>query len=44
MQATEALKKEHEEIIEHHRVAQKEKEAIQAKFDEDRAKIQKDKE
>jgi hypothetical protein len=43
-QATQALKKAQEEIIEQRRAAQQEKDAIQAKFEEDRAKIQKEKE
>jgi hypothetical protein len=43
-QATQALKKAQEEIIEQCRAPHQEKEAIQDKFDKDRAKIQKEKE
>ena len=43
-QATQALKKAQEEIIEKLRAAQQEKEAIHEKFDRDRARIQKEKE
>jgi hypothetical protein len=43
-QATEALKKEKQEAIEQRQVAQQEKYGIQAKFAEDRAQIQKEKE
>jgi hypothetical protein len=43
-QATQALKQAQEEIIEQRRAMQQEKDALQAKFDEDRAKIQKEKE
>ena len=44
MQATHDLKHTHEEIIEQCQAAQQEKEAIQEKIDEDREKIQKEKE
>ena len=44
MQATQALKKAHEEIIEQREAAQQEKNALQEKFEEDRTKIQKEKE
>jgi hypothetical protein len=44
MQATQALKQAQEEIIEQRRAAQQEKDTLQAKFEEDRAKIQKEKE
>jgi hypothetical protein len=43
-QATQALKHAHEEIIEQRQAAQQEKEAIQEKYDKERAKIQKEKE
>jgi VIT1/CCC1 family predicted Fe2+/Mn2+ transporter len=43
-QATQALKKAQEEIIEQRQAAQQEKNALQEKFEEDRAKIQKEKE
>jgi hypothetical protein len=43
-QATQALKQAQEEIIEQRRAAQQEKDTLQAKFEEDRAKIQKEKE
>jgi hypothetical protein len=43
-QATQALKKEQEEIIEQCQATQQEKNALQAKFEEDREKIQKEKE
>jgi hypothetical protein len=43
-QATQALNHAHKEIIEKHQVAQQEKEAIQEKFDKERAKIKKGKE
>jgi hypothetical protein len=43
-QATQALKQAQKEIIEQCRVATQEKEAIQAKFEEERAKTQKEKE
>jgi hypothetical protein len=43
-QATQALKKSHEDIIEKRRVAHQEKEDIQEKFDKDRETIQKEKE
>jgi hypothetical protein len=39
-----ALKKEQEEIIDKHRVVQKEKDDLQIKFEEDRAQIQQEKE
>jgi hypothetical protein len=42
-QATHAIKKAHEEIIEQRQAVQQEKNALQEKF-EDRVKIQKDKE
>jgi hypothetical protein len=44
VQATQALKHAHEEIIEQRQAAQQEKEAIQEKFDKECAKIQKEKE
>jgi hypothetical protein len=44
VQATQALKKAQEEIIEQRRAAQQEKDTLQVKFEEDRAKIQKEKE
>jgi predicted nuclease with TOPRIM domain len=44
VQATQALKKAREEIIEQCQAAQQEKNALQAQFEEDRAKIQKEKE
>jgi hypothetical protein len=44
VQATQALKHTHEEIIEQRQAAQQEKEAIQEKFDKERTKIQKEKE
>jgi hypothetical protein len=43
-QTTEALKKDQEEIIEQCQAVQQEKNALQEKFEEDRAKIQKEKE
>jgi hypothetical protein len=43
-QATQALKKAQEEIIEQRQAAQQEKNALQEKFEEDRAKVQKEKE
>jgi VIT1/CCC1 family predicted Fe2+/Mn2+ transporter len=43
-QATQALKKAREEIIEQCQAAQQEKNALQEKFEEDREKIQKEKE
>jgi hypothetical protein len=43
-QATQALKKAQEEIIEQRQAAQQEKNSLQAKFEEDRAKVQKEKE
>jgi hypothetical protein len=43
-QATQALKQAQEEVIEQRRAAQQEKDAIQEKFEEDRVKIQKEKE
>jgi hypothetical protein len=43
MQATQALNKAQEEIIEHRQAAQQEKDTLQAKFEEDRAKIKKEK-
>jgi hypothetical protein len=43
-QATQALKKSQEEIIEQCQATQQEKNALQAQFEEDRAKIQKEKE
>jgi predicted nucleic acid-binding Zn-ribbon protein len=42
-QATEALKQEKEEALEKLRVAQQEKDEIRAKFEEDKEKIQKEK-
>jgi len=44
VKATQALKKAHEEIIEQRQATQQEKNALQEKFEEDRAKIQKEKE
>jgi hypothetical protein len=44
VQATHALKKSQEEIIEQCQATQQEKNALQEKFEEDRAKIQKEKE
>jgi hypothetical protein len=43
-QATHTLKKAQKEIIEQRQAAQQEKNALQEKFEEDRAKIQKEKE
>jgi hypothetical protein len=42
-QATEALKKEKEEVLEKLQVAQKEKDELRAMFEEDKEKIQKEK-
>jgi hypothetical protein len=39
VQATQALKKAQEEIIEQRQAAQQEKNALQEKFEEDRAKV-----
>jgi hypothetical protein len=44
VQATQALKKAQEEIIEQHQAAQQEKDTLQEKFEEDREKIQREKE
>jgi hypothetical protein len=44
VQATQALKKAQEDIIEQRQAAQQEKDALQVKFDKDRAKLQKEKE
>jgi hypothetical protein len=44
VQATQALKKAQEEIIEQRQAAQQEKNVLQAKFEEDRVKIEKKKE
>lgn len=44
MQVTQALNKAQEETIEHRWAVQQEKDAIQVKFEEDREKIQKEKE
>ena len=44
VQVTQALNKVQEEIIEKCRATQQEKDALQAKFEEDRAKIKKEKE
>jgi hypothetical protein len=44
VQVTQALKKVQEDIIEQRRAMQQEKDALQAKFEEYRAKIQKEKE
>ena len=39
-QATTALKQAQEEVIEQHKIAQQEKDALQVKFEEERAQIQ----
>jgi hypothetical protein len=44
MEATQALKQAQEEIIEQRQVAQQERDALKEKLEEDRAKIQKEKE
>jgi hypothetical protein len=44
MQATQFLKRAQEKIIEQHRVSQQEKDTLQEKFEQDREKIQKEKE
>jgi hypothetical protein len=44
LQATHALKQAQEEVIKQRRATQQEKDSIQAKFEEDKVKIQKEKE